>query len=141
MRVFLTGATGYIATAVAAELQGAGHTVLGLARTDEGAEALAARGVEPHRGELADHDSLIAGAAACDGVIHTAFIHDWSDFAGNIAKDLAAVAAMITAIEGTGKPFINSNQATIWAALTRVRDKLAPFDPAPELGRLLHAKT
>jgi len=106
MRVFLTGATGYVATAIAAELLGAGHTVLGLARTDEGASALSARGVEPHRGELADHASLIAGAAACDGVIHTAFIHDFTRFAENAEIERQAVEAMLAALEGSGKPFI-----------------------------------
>ena len=83
MRVFLTGATGYIATAVAAELKGAGHTVLVLARNHEGANGLEARGVEPHFGDLNDHDSLIKGATACDGVVHTAFIHDFSKFQEN----------------------------------------------------------
>jgi nucleoside-diphosphate-sugar epimerase len=115
MRVFLTGATGYVATAVAAELLGAGHTVLGLARTSEGAAALEARGVEPHRGELADHASLIAGAAACDGVIHTAFIHDFAKFMENAEIEKAAVAAMLASIEGSGKPFIATSGVAMLA--------------------------
>jgi nucleoside-diphosphate-sugar epimerase len=126
MRVFLTGATGYIATAIAAELLGAGHGVLGLARTDEGAGALAARGVEPHRGELADHGSLIAGAAACDGVIHTAFIHDFSRFAENAEIERAAVEAMLASLESSGKPFIATSGVAILA-----EGRLATEDDRP----------
>jgi nucleoside-diphosphate-sugar epimerase len=106
MRVFLTGATGYVATAVAAELLGAGHTVLGVARAEEGAAKLTARGIEPHLGALEDHASLIAGAEACDGVIHTAFIHDFSRFAENAEIERRAVEAMLGALEGSDKPFI-----------------------------------
>jgi nucleoside-diphosphate-sugar epimerase len=115
MRVFLTGATGYVATAVAAELLGAGHTVLGLARNDEGAAALESRGIEPHRGELADHASLIAGAAACDGVIHTAFIHDFSKFMENAEIERAAVAAVLASMEGSNKPFIATSGVAMLA--------------------------
>ena len=109
MRVFLTGATGWIGSAILPELLKAGHTVLGLARSDESAAKLKALGVDVQRGDITDIDSMVAGAKACDGVIHTAFIHDWSDFMGNVEKDRAVVAAMIAAIEGTGKPFINSS--------------------------------
>ena len=109
MRVFLTGATGWIGSAILPELLKCGHTVLGLARSDESAAKLAGLGVDVQRGDITDLDSMVAGAKACDGVIHTAFIHDWSDFMGNVAKDLAAVTAMISAIEGTGKPFVNSS--------------------------------
>jgi nucleoside-diphosphate-sugar epimerase len=106
MKVFLTGATGFIGTAVAAELIGAGHTVLGVARTQEGARALAVGGVEPHMGDLADHASFISGARACDAVIHCAFIHDFSRFAENIEIEKATVIAMLDALAGSGKPFI-----------------------------------
>ncbi len=128
MRVFLTGATGYIATAVAAELLGAGHTVLGLARTGEGAGALAARGVEPHRGELEDHASLIAGAAACDGVIHTAFIHDFSRFMENAEIERQAVEAMLGALAGSGKPFVATSGVAMLAQgrLATEEDRPAP---------------
>jgi nucleoside-diphosphate-sugar epimerase len=128
MRVFLTGATGYIATAVAAELLGAGHTVLGLARTDAGAAAVAARGVEPHRGDLADHASLIAGAEACDGVIHTAFIHDFSRFAENAEIERAAVEAMLGALAGSNKPFIATSGVAMLATgrLATEQDRPAP---------------
>jgi nucleoside-diphosphate-sugar epimerase len=106
LRVFLTGATGFIGTAVARELISHGHSVLGVARTDDAAKTLAGRGVEPHRGELTDHASLIAGAAACDAVIHCAFIHDFSKFMENIEIEKATVRAMLTALEGSGKPLI-----------------------------------
>jgi nucleoside-diphosphate-sugar epimerase len=129
MRVFLTGATGYVATAIAAELKGAGHTVLGLARTDEGAAALAARGVEPHRGELADHASLIAGAAACDGVIHCAFIHDFSRVVENAEIERAAVEAMLASLEGSDKPFIATSGVAMLTdgRVATEQDRPAPF--------------
>lgn len=131
MRVFLTGATGYVATAVAAELLAAGHSVLGLARTEAGEAALRARGVEPHRGELADHASLIAGAAACDGVIHTAFIHDFSRFAENVQIEREAVEAMLGALEGSNKPFI----ATSGVAFLANGRPATEQDRAPPMGR------
>ncbi|HEY5106337.1 MAG TPA: SDR family oxidoreductase [Caulobacteraceae bacterium] len=106
MRVFLTGATGFIGSAIVPELLGAGHRVLGLARTDAAAQALARAGVEAHRGELTDTDSLAAGARACDGVIHTAFIHDFSQYAANAQIDRLALEAMAEALEGTDKPLV-----------------------------------
>jgi nucleoside-diphosphate-sugar epimerase len=109
MRVFLTGATGFIGTAVAQELIANGHTVLGVVRTDEAAKTLAGRGVEPHKGDLTDHASFIAGAKACDGVIHCAFIHDFSKFMENIEIEKATVAAMLAALEGSGKPLITTS--------------------------------
>src|SRR5689334_17843664 len=106
MRVFLTGATGFIGSAIARELIAAGHEVLGLARNDAGAAALAEAGVAVHRGELSDLDSLRAGVRASDGVIHTAFIHDFSIHEAAVETDLKAIGAMADALTRSGKPFI-----------------------------------
>ncbi|WP_293902011.1 SDR family oxidoreductase [Phenylobacterium sp.] len=106
MRVFVTGATGFIGSAIVQDLIGAGHQVLGLARSDDSAAALARLGVEAHRGDLADLDSLVAGARACEGVIHTAFIHDFSQFMANIETDRRAVEALACALEGSDKPLV-----------------------------------
>ena len=106
MRVFVTGATGFIGTAVVRELLDASHTVVGLTRSDKGAEGLKEAGAEVHRGTLDDLDSLRAAAAAVDGVIHLAFGHDFSDFAAALTTDLHAVETMGAALEGTGKPFV-----------------------------------
>jgi nucleoside-diphosphate-sugar epimerase len=104
MRIFVTGATGFIGSATVQDLLGAGHQVLGLARSDASAAKLARLGVETQRGDLADLDSLVAGARACDGVVHTAFIHDFSTYLENIETDRRAVEALAGAMEETDKP-------------------------------------
>ena len=106
MRVFLTGATGFIGSAMIPELEAAGHEVLGLARNDEAAAKLERAGVTAHRGDLGEPQTLAAGAAACDATIHCAFIHDFSRFAQNIAIDRTAVEAMLGALAGSGKAFL-----------------------------------
>ncbi len=116
MRVFVTGATGFVGSAIVQELLGAGHTVLGLARNDAAADALAKLGVEAHRGDLTDSETLVAGAKACEGVIHTAFIHDFSQFAANAEFDRLAVEAMGAAL-GAGQPFIVTSGTAATALL------------------------
>jgi nucleoside-diphosphate-sugar epimerase len=106
MRVFVTGATGWVGSAVTEELRAAGHSVLGLARSDAGAAALASAGVAVHRGSLEDPDSLVAGAAAADAVIHTAFNHDFTRFAENGAAERRALEALGSTLAGTGKTLI-----------------------------------
>ncbi|WP_217597646.1 SDR family oxidoreductase [Cohnella sp. GbtcB17] len=111
MKIFVTGATGYIGSAVVGELIRAGHQVVGLTRSDRGAAALKAAGAEAHTGTLEDLDSLQSGAAAADGVIHLAFRHDFSDFAGSLGMDLRAVEAMGESLKGSGKPFVMTAHA------------------------------
>jgi nucleoside-diphosphate-sugar epimerase len=106
MRVFVTGATGFIGSAVVRELLGAGHQVTGLARSDAKAAALAATGAEVRRGDLGDLAGLAEAAAAADGVIHTAYNHDFSDMGGAAGTDQAVIAAMGDALAGSGRPLV-----------------------------------
>lgn len=106
MRVFVTGATGYIGSALAKDLIDNGHQVLGLARNPEKAKALEALGAEVRFGDLTDTEGLAAAAGECDGVAHLAFVHDFSKFAESVEIDRRAVEAMLGAMEGTAKPFI-----------------------------------
>ncbi|HEY2090087.1 MAG TPA: SDR family oxidoreductase [Mycobacterium sp.] len=109
MRVFVTGATGHIGSAVVPELLQAGHQVTGLARSDSGAAALAAMGADVQRGDLDDLEGLQAAAAASDGVIHLAFKHNFDDFLGSVEADRLAVEAMGEALVGSDRPFVGTS--------------------------------
>lgn len=106
MHIFLTGATGFIGSALVAELIEAGHRVTGMTRSDAGAQALIKAGAEPHRGTLEEPDRLRSGAAKADAVVHLAFDHDFSRFVDNCEKDERAIAALGSALAGSDRPLI-----------------------------------
>jgi nucleoside-diphosphate-sugar epimerase len=128
VRVFITGATGFIGSAVVRELLEAGHRAVGLARSDTAAAALTTAGAEVHRGALDDLDSLRDGAAAADGVIHLAFnnISETTDFAASLQADLRAVETIGAALEDSGKPFVVTSATMVLAMLGRLATEADP---------------
>jgi nucleoside-diphosphate-sugar epimerase len=131
MRVFVTGATGFIGTAIVQELIGAGHTVLGLARSDASAQKLIASGAEVLRGDLEDLDSLRRGAAEADGVIHVGFIHDFTRFPEVCQVDRKAIETISEVLAGSDRPLIvTSGTALVSPGRLATEDIIPPFNPA-----------
>jgi nucleoside-diphosphate-sugar epimerase len=132
MRIFVTGATGFIGSAVVSELMNAGHRVLGLARSDKGSASLAAAGAEVLRGSLEDLDSLRSGAANSDGVIHLAFIHDFLNYAAAAETDRRAIETLGTALAGSGRPLVVTSGTLLLqrhSSLATEKDESAPTFP------------
>lgn len=136
MRVFVTGATGFIGMATTKELIAAGHQVLGVYRDEAKAAALAATGAEPHAGTLEDLEGLKRGAAQCDGVIHLAFNHDFSKFAANCETDRHAITALGEALAGTNKPLI----VTSGTAMANAGPGKLATEDSPIIGPEVHPR-
>jgi len=131
MRVFVTGATGFIGTAIVQELISAGHQVLGLARSDTSVQKLINAGAQVHRGDLEDMESLRSGAAQADGVIHAGFIHDFTRFAEVCQVDKIAIETIGEVLAGTTRPFIvTSGTALVSPGKLATEDVIPPFNPA-----------
>lgn len=143
MRIFLTGATGFIGSRVVPELLAAGHQVLGMTRSDAGAAWLQAAGAEAHRATLEDVDSIRAGAAKADAVIHTAFDHDFANFVANCEKDRRVIAALGSALKGSNRPLLITSGTGLGSGPDNgiAREDVVNFDhPNPRVASELEGK-
>ena len=131
MRIFVTGGTGFIGSAIVKELIEAGYEVLGLARSDEGAVSLARAGAKVHRGSLEDLESLRTGAAASDGVIHTAFIHDFNNYGPAVEADQRAIEAIGMELQKSGRPLIVTSGLALLAPGRLATEEDAPSPDFP----------
>jgi len=131
MRIFVTGATGFIGSAIVQELIEAGYEVLGLARSDKGAASLARAGAKVHRGSLEDLESLRSGAVASDGVIHTAFIHDFNNYGPAVETDRRTIETMGTALQRSGRPLIVTSGLALLAPGRLATEQNAPSPNFP----------
>lgn len=136
MRVFVTGASGWIGSSVVPELIGAGHEVVGLARSDASAAALNAAGAKVHRGSLDDLDSLREGAVASDGVVHLAFKHDFDNFDAALATNMRAIETLGAALEGSGKPLSVASGTLMLAMIAPGELGTEAIVPGPEVAAL-----
>jgi nucleoside-diphosphate-sugar epimerase len=139
MRVFVTGATGWVGSAVVQELLSAGHQVLGLARSEEGAAALARAGAEARRGTIEELDALRAAAASADGVVHCAFNHDFTRFARNCEDDRRAIEALGDALAGSARPLLVTSGVAYLAQGRAATEDDRPPSPSERMPRLSEA--
>lgn len=136
MRVFLTGSTGFIGSALTQELLGAGHQVVGLTRSEAGKKWLTAIGAEAIQGDIEDHNNLRNAAAECDGIIHVAFDHNFANFVANCEKDRRTIAVLGSALQGSSRPLIITSSTAMGIAISgepATEDHFNPEHPNPRV--------
>lgn len=137
MRVFVTGASGFVGSAVVQELMTAGHRVLGMVRSEEAAQKLQASGAEAHRGDLGDLESITKGTAECDAVIHTAFNHDFTRFKENCETDRKVIGALAAVLAGSSRPLVVTSGIGLMSGFNRpVTEQDSPVADAAQMPRV-----